>query len=290
MHMPTPGCKSAVPTRRELLSLAALALLTPRLPGVEDAQPSAKEQDDKKKSLQLMLGQAKEMLVQTGERDDLRKCELREKPLIHYSDQVRRLPESTLWIWEQRGLPVLFCKVERLVDAAGVTKSWQYCCVPATPDKIDVTWGRKFRWRAREQSFRWLPLPDAPEPRDQPRARLLQMRAIARGFSGRTEQTPAMSQQEMRLLASPLHQYSSPEDDVLDGAVFGLTCNGTNPDALVLIEALVKPEAKSKWRFAVVGMTGDAVEVLNEKAKVWSKPYSDGPGDYRSWMWYLAAP
>ena len=87
-----------------------------------------------------------------------------------------------------------------------------------------------------------------------------------------------------------MHQYAAPERNVVDGAVFGLTSNGTNPDALLLVEALRDAEANSKWRFAAVGMTGDGVEVMHRKQEVWSKPYTDGPGDYRSWMWYVAAP
>lgn len=234
-----------------------------------------------------MLDQAQRMLVKVGVAE---KCELKETPLIHYSDQVRRLPESTLWLWEDGGRPVLFCKIERITGADGATKMWQFCCSPATASKTDVTWGKNFRWRARELPFRWLSLPDASPPRDQPRARLTQMKSIARGFSGRTAQTPAKTEQEMRLLTSPLHQYASPEQNVVDGAVFGLTSNGTNPDALLMVEALAEPEAGATWRYAVVGLTGDAADVSREDKKVWSKEYSDGPGDYRNWMWYVSAP
>jgi hypothetical protein len=255
--------------------------------GADDTASQPKERSDKKESLRVMFDQAQRMLVKVGVAE---KCGLKETPLIHYSDQVRRLPESTLWLWEDHGRPVLFCKIERIVDAAGATKMWQFCCSPATDSKTDVTWGKNFRWRARELTFRWIALPDASPPRDQPRARLSQMKSIAREFSGRTEQTPAKTEQEMRLLTSPLHQYASPKQNVVDGAVLGLTSNGTNPDALLLIEALAEAEAGATWRFAVVGLTGDAAEVSREDKKVWSKEYSDGPGDYRNWMWYVSPP
>ncbi|HEY2251446.1 MAG TPA: hypothetical protein VGH74_10315 [Planctomycetaceae bacterium] len=256
--------------------------------GAETTRAKTKEETDKSESLAVMLGQAKRMLVQIGETPAAPRPELKEQPLIHYSDRVRQLPESTLWVWEQKGAPVLFCKIERVTSGDGGAALWQYCCVPATTEKADVTWGRNFRWRARESSFHWSPLADAPEPRDQPRVRLTQLKAIAREFSGRTEQTQAQSRQEMRLLSNPLHQYAAPEKNVVDGAVFGLTSNGTNPDVLLLIEALGTPQEKSHWRYAVIGMTGDAAEVTHQGKKVWSKPFSDGPGDYRSWMWYVA--
>jgi len=279
-----------VAANRALLYLAITALGAARLAAADDTHPTANEQTDKTASLQVMLSQAKHMLVQVGETKPASECVLKELPLIHYSDRVRRLPESTLWVWEQRHVPVLFCKIERIASGEGATKSWQYCCAPATTEKADVTWGRNFRWRARESSFHWTPLADKPEPRGLAPARLSQMKAIARGFSGRTEQTPAKSQQNLRLLASPLHQYAAPEENVVDGAVFGLASNGTNPDVLLLIEALDKPQEKSRWRYAVVGMTGDAADVTHQDKSVWSKPYSDGPGDYRSWMWYVTAP
>jgi hypothetical protein len=281
------------PNRRELLVYglpavsAACWLSRPAL--ADDADAEAQKKADKEKSLQVMLGQAKEISVKAGTTPGVLECVLKESPLIHYSDQVRSLPDSSLWVWEYNGAPTLFCKIERIARSDGATKGWQYCCVPATGDKVDVTWGRDFRWRSREASLKWSPLTGAQPPRDQARLRLTQMKAMAREFSGRTEQTPTNSRQEMRLLSRPLHQYAAPDRNVVDGAVFGLNSNGTNPDALLLIEALREAESDSQWRFAVIGMTGDGVEVLHRQTKAWSKPYTDGPGDYRSWMWYVAA-
>ena len=267
------------------LSFAATCLTL-----ADESSSPTKEQIAKEEALTLMRGKARRILVKLQGAAEGSQCEIKETPLIHYSDQVRRLPESTLWVWQRDGLPVLFCKIERLADAAGTTKSWQYCCVPATNQKTDVEWERDFRWRARETPFRWVALPDAPEPRDQAAGRLTQMKAIIREFSGETEQTPIKSRQKMRLLASPLHRYAAPGENVIDGAVFGLASNGTNPDALLLVESLRDPVSQSRWRYAVVGMTGDAVEIKHRDATAWTKPFTDGPGDHRSWMWYVSAP
>jgi len=256
----------------------------------DESEPAAGDKAAREESLKLMRAKAEQIIVRLGAGDDAQACELKETPLIHYSDQVRRLPESTLWVWQRGGQPALFCKVERITDAAGATKSWQYCCVPATSEKADVEWRRDFRWRARETPFQWMTIAETADPRDQAAARLTQMKAIAREFGGQTEQTNVNSRQTMRLLASPLLRYAAADQNVLDGAVFGLTSNGTNPDALLLVESLVKPEAKSRWRYAIVGMSGDAIEITRSEAKVWSKPFSGGPGDHRSWMWYVSVP
>jgi hypothetical protein len=269
-----------------VLAAVLLLLLPIGSAPAEDSPPDQKADTARAESLERMLARTKQMIVRIQAGAEERRPELVEAPLIHYADQVRNLPESTLWVWHQQGLPVLFCKVEQIRDARA---SWQYCCVPATADKIDVEWQRQFRWRSRETLFSWVAVADAPEPSDKAPTRLTQMKAIVRGFGGETEQTPIKSRQKMRLLASPLHRFAAPEQNVLDGAVFGLTSNGTNPDVLLLVEALGKEESKARWRYGVVGMTGDAVEVVLKNKTVWKKPYTDGPGDHRSWMWYVAA-
>src|SRR5579863_1993180 len=125
-----------------------------------DATPPANADTAKKESLKAMLARVNRMIVKIPTGEDSRRAELLESPLLHYSDQVRNLPESTLWVWQHEGLPVLFCKVERMTNVTNGAISWQYCCVPATGDKTDVEWERQLRWRARDTSFAWAPLAD----------------------------------------------------------------------------------------------------------------------------------
>jgi hypothetical protein len=282
-----------IPRWKVLVLLIAATSLSAAPAGLrllaEDSTPSAKAETARDESLKVMRARVNRMVVRIPEGPEAHRAELLESPLLHYADQVRNLPESTLWVWQQEGLPVLFCKVERLANLRTETTSWQYCCVPATAEKADVEWERQFRWRAREASFKWVPLAEEAEPRDQAPGRLIQMRSIVRGFGGETEQTPLKSRQKMRLLTTPLHRFAAPDKGVVDGAVFGLTSNGPNPDALLIVEALRDPVAKARWRYGIVGMTGDAVEVVRKDMKVWTKPYTDGPGDHRSWMWYVSA-
>jgi hypothetical protein len=272
-----------------VLAAVLLMVLPSGSAPAEDSLTDQKADTAKAEALERMLARTKLMIVRMQAEAEERRPELVEAPLIHYADQVRDLPESTLWVWQQQGLPVLFCKVEQIRNSRSGNASWQYCCVPATAEKIDIEWQRQFRWRSREALFKWVPVTEAPEPSDKAPTRLTQMKAIVRGFGGETEQTPVKSRQKMRLLASPLHRFAAPEQNVLDGAVFGLTSNGTNPDVLLLVEALGKEESKARWRYGVVGMTGDAVEVVLKDKTVWKKRYTDGPGDHRNWMWYVSA-
>src|SRR5262245_19695949 len=110
-----------------LLAMTGVLLFAATCVLADESAASTKEQIAKEEALELMRGKARRILVKLQGAAEGSQCELKETPLIHYSDQVRRLPESTLWVWQRDGLPVLFCKIERLVDAAGTTKSWQYC-------------------------------------------------------------------------------------------------------------------------------------------------------------------
>ncbi len=239
--------------------------------------------------LKQMLGRVQKMEVRFPPGDQGRQAELIPTPLIHYSDQVRALPESTLWVWQLDQAPVLFCKVERLASKRSDAVGWQYCCVPASEDKADVTWKQDFRWRAKEVGFKWMAVPDAKPPHQQEGIRLTQLKGVARGFTAEIIGPIETGRQQSRLLPRPLHRFAAPRANVLDGAVFGLTSNGTNPDVLLIVEALKDPVANSQWRYAVLGMTGDGVDVRYQDQPVWNKKNTPGPGDHRSWMWYVSA-
>jgi hypothetical protein len=280
--------------RCSLLFAAGLSVSLALLAGFKNLvadESSAKSGADQAQAeiLKQMLGRVQNMQVRFPAGDQARPAELHPTPLIHYSDQIRSLPESTLWVWQLDQAPVLFCKVERIVSKQDGHVNWQYCCVPATEDKADVTWKRDLRWRAKEVGFKWISAADKTLPHQQEGIRLTQLKGVARGFTGEISGPTDTGRQQSRLLPRPLHRFTAPKANVLDGAVFGLTSNGTNPDVLVIVEALQNPVADSYWRYAVIGMTGDAVDVRFKDKSIWNKTYTPGPGDHKSWMWYVSA-
>jgi hypothetical protein len=250
--------------------------------------PPSQAQDPIDEKLKPMLDQVQQMTVRIPSGAESKTAMLNLKPLISYSDQERALPDSTLWMWHHDDVPVLFCKVEGLTTPGRDGRAWQFCCVPATEQLLDVEWNREFRWRAKEAGFGWVTLADQSAPAAKPPGRLTQLKGFARQFSADIENARTKDREEMRLLTHPLYRYSAPAKQVVDGAVFGLTSNGTNPDALLLIEATSQPGTDSHWRYAVVGMSGDAVQVNHADKTIWTKPFTSGPGDHRSWMWYVS--
>ena len=75
-------------------------------------------------------------------------------------------------------------------------------------------------------------------------------------------------------MTQPLYRYSSPDDQILDGALFAFV-QGTDIEALLLIEATGQPE--SPWRYGFSRMTGWPVEARYRGKVVWTVP-SGGVG------------
>ena len=75
------------------------------------------------------------------------------------------------------------------------------------------------------------------------------MRDLAREFSGTTQDLEE-HRWELRLLPQPLYRYESTDPDVLDGAVFAfVTSAGTDPEAILVLEARKDPGASApKWQ------------------------------------------
>lgn len=288
-----PGVPDSIARYRLLLLVCLLSgpvILAGRPLTAAPPNPQSEPDDSETElrgSIAEMLEQAVEMTVRIASGNESRNAELSATPLIHYSDQQRSLTDSTLWVWRLDERPVLFSKVERLPSADGGTGGWQFCCVPVTVDKADVQWGRRFRWRSRESTTTWTDFSDIPHPAASATRRLLQMKHLARQFEGIIVNPQIDDREQMRLLPSSLLRYESAANDVVDGAVFGLTSKGTNPDALLMIEAAGVAAEDATWRFAAVGMSGDALTISLNDAEVWSKSSTAGPGDHRSWMWYV---
>jgi len=215
---------------------------------------------------------------------DARTAELMPQPLVRYSDQQRRFPDATLWGWELDGRPVAFSKLERVVNLLDGNLGWQFCLVSLSEGLIDARWEGRESWRASKRGVAWNDLTGAPQPHRSENGRLVQMKALARQFEAVIINPELEQRERMRLLPTPILRYSSAPHNVIDAGIFGFTSKGTNPDTLLLIE-LQGSDNEPAWKYAVVGMTGDAVTVERGGQSVWTKDSTPGPGDYDNWDW-----
>ena len=113
------------------------------------------------------------------------------------------------------------------------------------------------------------PIPGAPDPAATAPARLAQIRALAREFSGRSLSDAGVAW-DLRLLPRPLHRYESTDPEVLDGAVFALVSNaGTDPEVILVVEARKTPEG-ARWVFGAARFSDMSLWLKHKDREVWS--------------------
>lgn len=188
-----------------------------------------------------------------------RTAKLVEKPVFRYSDELRRIEDAGIWLWTDRGRPAAAMKVEKY-QAGRFPIPWLYCFTSLSSELVDAEWTTAKPFHAKQPGVKWQALPD--DPAMNRAARLIQMRDIARRFSVELlRDVTGKDRTQMRLLTRPLFRCDE-TPDVLDGAVFGFTGTGTNPDVLLLLDL----PPKGGWRFGFAGMTAEGVSAkLGEK-------------------------
>ena len=107
----------------------------------------------------------------------------------------------------------------------------------------------RLRWTPQKPGVVFQEIPGAPAPAGDEAARLRQMHDLAKRFSA-TEFWDVTSQHyPLRLLPHPIDRYQDAASGLIDGAIF-MFANGTNPEALLLIEASRRGNGPPKWTYA----------------------------------------
>jgi hypothetical protein len=220
----------------------------------------------------------------TGER--IRKAELHPEPIMKYTDVPRRIDMATLWVWHHDGRPVALGKVEAYWFKDGM--KWLYCFVSATDGLVNGVWPDEHRFRSRKPGVEWKAL-KGPVPHKTAAGRLRQMKQLFERFTATARDDVLKTTDELRPLARPLHDYSSPEQGVAQGILCGFAANGTNPDVVVALEAVNAQGDKdgpSSWRYAAMSLTATGVSVKLDGSEVFNRPYSKLPEDFDTWTYF----
>lgn len=201
-------------------------------------------------------------------------------PVFRYSDQLRHITDAGLWIWIADSCPVLALKVEHYEPGVH-PQPWLSCVASLSTGLPTAEWEPGRTFQAKKSAIVWQALPDPPA--DTRAARLIQMRDIARRFSAElVRMTSQEERSQMRLLPRPLYRYGDTAG--CDGALFGFTGTGTNPDLLLLLD--LAPD--NSWQFGLAGMTAEGLTVRFGEQTVWSSPHTAGKGRvFDTWAYYF---
>lgn len=203
--------------------------------------------------------------------------EIHPQPLFRYDDQPRGFRDATLWIWVDKGRPVAIGKTEDWRDPKkGPT--WITCLASLSPSPIRATWEGGYDWTAKKPGIELLPIKDGPKPEATETGRLRQFKALSQRFSA-SMQLYTGDKQELRLLPRQLHRYNIPAEGVVDGVIFGWTANGTNPDAILIMEQRASPGQRPEWVYSLAPVTADKLWLRLDETVVQTKGQTIYPSD-----------
>lgn len=228
---------------------------------------------------------AESLAVSRGEGPEKSPVKLRGEPLLRWNDPIRHFSNASLWAWGETGRPLAVLALEMSQDTASGRLTWalefislapessrfpEEYRIKATVNKSDQHLNSSFIWAPEKPGVTFRDIPDAPTPAQTPRLRLAQMRDLIKRFAA----TEHVTRQPdlLRLMPHPIDRYADPAKEQVDGAIF-LFAHGTNPEAMVLIEAQGSAPEKATWRFAVARVTVAPFEVTFDRKEVWTVPY-----------------
>lgn len=99
------------------------------------------------------------------------------------------------------------------------------------------------------------------------------MRALAKRF---TSDEMYNGLHQLRLLPTAVYLYDSVDDGILEGGLFAFVHGGTNPELILVLEA-IEQDKKKHWQYGCVRMGHAQIRVSFDEKNVWSV---DSYGDW----------
>ncbi len=199
----------------------------------------------------------------------------RPDPILRWTQPVRGGDDGAVFLWvtdDGRPAAVATIFTYRVPDTK---RTIQHEVHSFLPTGLDASWRGRPMWKADAPGLSFRPVPDAPEPAGSAAARLRQMQALAREFSGENVHEKA-GRNELRLMPRPLYRQPSTDADPKDGALFCLA-HGTDPEVFLLIESRKGSGGVLTWQYALARFSDLALKVRLKGQEVWSV----GPGQWQ---------
>jgi len=181
-------------------------------------------------------------------------CKLHSEPIFKWSNPVSGA-EGAVFVWTSDGRPIAITK-----NHLNSRKSFYSETTNSVSDNLPrMIEGDLVSWEPSEPGVKFEIIDQLGPPATTASQRLAQMRRVLREFRivDNWGQMPASSSApdlELRIMPTPLFRYSSESNKIIDGALFAFA-QGTNPEAIVLIEAIETADGRLVWRAACSRMT-----------------------------------
>jgi hypothetical protein len=246
----------------------ALALLI-ACPTGAMAQNAAPAEEPSGESLLEMAKQHMQLMeMQRGRGEGA--VQLVDRPLLTYGDSARVNKNGTLWAFGASGRPAAI--VELYQDTG---TRWVHAVTLTGASAVTMKTPVAAAWTPAETQIAPAPIPEADAPLDRELRRTRQLKELARRFTAHEFWDPDNSRFELRLLEQPVLRYKDAEAGIQDGAVFVLA-HGTNPEVIVLIEAMGKTVDAARWHYSLARLGSAELHVELDGKEVWKQGRTPG--------------
>lgn len=195
----------------------------------------------------------------------------REDALLRFGDPTRGASDGSLWKLGA-GRPEAIVAME--FTDAGDRYTLNYEFLSLTKSQFELATTQGWKWSPSGSAIEFKKLDGRQSPGQTSSARLRQMKMLARRFTASEEYNG--ERYRLRLLPQPIDIYVIDKKDRNgEGAIF-VFANGTNPEVLLLLEAI-----DGEWHYGLARLCGAAPTVKLDESTVWTKPSMEDVG--KSW-------
>jgi hypothetical protein len=239
------------------LGLFSLLLSASQVNGQEDRERAAATLENGRVEAALYT-------IHPADRDDDKSIKLHAEPVLKWHNSVDQSVYGNIFVWTRAGRPEAVASIYQFyspkIDFCAEFQSLSLSGLVATKDGKEV-------WTPKEPGIVLKAFDDAAEPSPSKPQRLVEMRKLAGQFSVQLTDY-SRETYRLRLLPRPLLRYGSPDEDVLDGALFAFTYT-TDPELLVMVEAR-KTDKGRRWHYGHARMNIGELKVSYRDREIWT--------------------
>lgn len=199
--------------------------------------------------------------------------ELKAEPVLEWTNPIRGVTgvqQGAVFIWLRDGRPAALGCIFSVPHDKLPGRLVRHELHALDAEKLMVTRESVNKWEPQAGLAR-AEFAGADAPAATPGARLVQMRQLAKEFTGYSQDTNQNGKRyDLRLLPTPLYRYKAAKTGVIDGALFALVSEaGTDPEVLLVIEAK-EENGKLRWEFACGRFSDCDLHVSRKEKEVYS--------------------
>src|SRR5262245_39882496 len=161
-------------------------------------------------ALKLTLAAAAEYEFRIG--DDDKPLELQRDPVLRWSNPDNGEVHGNVFLWTRDGRPLVVGSLFKLFSPH-THMAHEFQSLAEEP--LTARFHSALVWKTKEAGVRFVDVPKAPAPAANEAQRILQLKQLAKDFTG-SKKNPSGVETELRLLPQPIHRYSAPKQGILN--------------------------------------------------------------------------